>query len=193
VIQDNVEEAMSGVKGEISVKVFGPDLEILQDKADQIAAILAKVPGATDVAAIQVGGQTELNIILDRAKMGRLGINVADANSVIQTALGGLVVNDFYEGERRFDVTLRMDKNYREAVDDVANLQVALPNSAGTVSLGDIASISVKQGASRISREGGGRNVSVKSNLLGRDQGSFVAEAQQKVQEQVNLPPGYTI
>lgn len=193
VIQDNVEEAMSGVKGEISVKVFGPDLEILQDKADQIASILSKVPGATDVAAIQVGGQTELNIVLDRAKMGRLGINVADANSVIQTALGGLMVNNFYEGERRFDVTLRMDKAYREAVDDVANLQVLLPNGAGTIALGDIAHIGVKQGASRISREAGGRNVSVKSNLLGRDQGSFVAEAQQKVQEQVSLPPGYSI
>ncbi|ARU30333.1 CusA/CzcA family heavy metal efflux RND transporter [Sulfuriferula sp. AH1] len=193
VIQDNVEEAMSGVKGEISVKVFGPDLEILQDKADQIASILAETPGATDVAAIQVSGQTELNIVLDRAKMGRLGINVADTNSVIQTALGGQVINNFYEGERRFDVTLRLDKRYRDAVDDVANLQVALPNGAGTIALGDIARISVKQGASRISREGGGRNVSVKSNLLGRDQGSFVAEAQQRVKEQVKLPPGYHI
>jgi heavy metal efflux system protein len=193
VIQDNVEESMSGVKGEIAVKVFGPNLEILQDKADQIASILSQIPGASDVAAIQVGGQTELNIILDRAKMGRLGINVADANSVIQTALGGQVVNNFYEGERRFDVTLRIEKRYRDAVDDVANLQVALPNGAGSIALGDIAQIVVKQGASRISREGGGRNVSVKSNLLGRDQGSFVAEAQQRVKEQVKLPPGYTI
>ncbi|WP_124948394.1 efflux RND transporter permease subunit [Sulfuriferula thiophila] len=193
VIQDNVEEAMSGVKGEISVKVFGPDLDILQDKADQIASILAETPGASDVAAIQVGGQTELNIVLDRAKMGRLGINVADANSVIQTALAGQAVNSFYEGERRFDVTLRLDKPYRDAVDDVGDLQVALPNGTGTIALSDIATISIKQGASRISREGGGRNVSIKSNLLGRDQGSFVAEAQQRVKEQVKLPPGYSI
>lgn len=193
VIQDNVEESMSGVKGEIAVKVFGPNLEILQDKADQIASILAETPGASDVAAIQVGGQTELNIVLDRAKMGRLGINVSDANKVLQTAMAGQVVNNFYEGERRFDVTLRLQKGYRDAVDDVANLQVALPGGAGTIALGDIAQITVKQGASRISREGGGRNVSVKSNLLGRDQGSFVAEAQQKVAEQVKLPPGYTI
>ena len=192
VIEDNVEEALSGVKGEISVKVSGPDLEILESKAEQIASLLASVQGATDVAAIKVGGQTELNIRLDRLRMGRLGISVADANNVIQTALAGLTVNSFYEGERRFDVTLRLAKPYRDAVDDVANLQVALPGG-GSVALSEIADIEIKQGAARISREAGARNVAVKANLLGRDQGSFVAEAQALVKQQVKLPPGYSV
>lgn len=193
VIQDNVEEALSGVKGEISVKVYGPDLEILQDKADQIASILSEIRGAADVAAIKVGGQTELDITLDRARMGRLGLSVADANSVIQSALAGQAVNVFYEGDRRFNVTLRLQRDYHDAVDDIASLQVALPNNTGSVALSDIARIEVRQGAARISREAGGRNVAVKANLLGRDQGGFVAEAQQAVSQRVHLPPGYSI
>jgi cobalt-zinc-cadmium resistance protein CzcA len=192
VIEDNVEEALSGVKGEISVKVSGPDLDILESKAEQIAALLSKVRGAIDVAALKVGGQTELNIKLDRLRMGRLGVSVADANNVIQTALAGQVVNSFYESDRHFDVALRLDKPYRDAVDDVANLQVAL-SGGGSVALSDIASIDIKQGAARISREAGARNVAVKANLLGRDQGSFVAEAQALVQQQVKLPPGYSV
>ena len=193
VIQDNVEETLSGVKGEIAVKVFGPDLDILQNKADQIAGILASIRGAADVAAIKTGGQTELLIELDRDKIARFGINVSDANNVIQTALAGVAVNAFYEGDRRWDVTLRMQGQYRDAVDDIANLQVALPGGTGTVGLGSLGTVEIRQGASRIMREGGGRNASVKANLIGRDQGTFVAEAQRKVSEQVQLPPGYYI
>ena len=193
VIQDNVEEALSGVKGEIAVKVYGPDLDILQEKADQIARILGSIRGATDVAAIKTGGQTELQIRLDREKMARYGINVADANNVVQTALAGQAVGSFYQGERQFDVTVRLKEQFRDAVDDVGNLQVALPTGTGSVSLADIAKIEIKQGAGRIMREGGGRNASVKANLIARDQGSFVQEAQQAVKEQVNLPVGYFI
>jgi cobalt-zinc-cadmium resistance protein CzcA len=192
VIQDNVEEALSGVKGEISVKIFGTDLEILEDKAEQVAAILNSIRGAADVAAIKVGGQTELNITLDRTRMARYGINVNDANNTIQTALAGTTVNSFYEGDRRFDVTLRLDKPYRNAVDDMAELPVALA-TGGTLPLGSIADIQVRQGAARIGREAGGRVVAVKANLLGRDQGSFVAEAMDKVNAQVKLPPGYSM
>ena len=192
VIQDNVEEALSGVKGEISVKIFGSDLEILEDKSEQVATILNGIRGAADVAAIKVGGQTELNITLDRSRMARYGINVNDANNTIQTAMAGSVVNSFYEGDRRFDVTLRLDKDYRNAVDDMAELPIGLP-AGGTLPLGSIAGIQVRQGAARIGREAGGRVVAVKANLLGRDQGSFVAEAMEKVNAQVKLPPGYTM
>ena len=192
VIQDNVEEALSGVKGEISVKIFGSDLEILEDKAEQVATILNGIRGAADVAAIKVGGQTELNITLDRSRMARYGININDANNTIQTAMAGSTVNSFYEGDRRFDVTLRLDKPYRNAVDDMAELPIALP-AGGTLPLGSIAHIQVRQGAARIGREAGGRMVAVKANLLGRDQGSFVAEAMEKVNAQVKLPPGYTL
>jgi len=193
VIQDNVEEALSGAKGEIVVKIFGPDLEILQDKADQIARVLSGIRGATDVAAFRIGGQTEATITLDRGRLGRYGVNVSDVGLVIQTALAGAAVNAFYEGDRRFDVTLRLEERYRDAVDDLENLQVALPGGAGTIALGDIATVELKQGAFRIARERSGRNATVKANLIGRDQGSFVAEAQRQVAEAVRLPPGYSI
>ena len=192
VIQDNVEEALSGVKGEISVKIFGDDLEILENKAEQVAGILNSIQGAADVAAIKVGGQTELNITLDRNRMARYGININDVNSTIQTAMAGSTVNSFYEGDRRFDVTLRLDQNYRDAVDDMAELPIAIP-AGGTLPLGSISNIQVRQGAARIGREAGGRVVAVKANLLGRDQGSFVAEAMEKVNAQVKLPPGYSM
>ena len=193
VIQDNVEEALSGVKGEIAVKIYGPDLAILAEKSEQVAAILSNITGAADVAAIKISGQSELDISIDREKIARLGINVADVNMAIQTALAGSAVNTFYEGDKRFDVTIRLQENYRNAVDDIGLIQVNLPNGAGTIGLGELAKIEIRQGAARISREAGGRNAAVKANLLGRDQGSFVKEAQKKVREQLVLPAGYTM
>jgi len=193
VIEDNVEEALSGVKGEIAVKIFGPDLNILTQKSEQIASILRAIPGAADVAAVKIGGQSELDIEIDRARIDRLGINVADANLSIQTALANNAVNTYFEGDRRFDITIQLKASARNSIDQIAALQINLPGGAGTVALSDIARIDVKQGAARISREAGGRNASVKANLLGRDQGGFVAEAQQRVREQVRLPPGYQI
>jgi cobalt-zinc-cadmium resistance protein CzcA len=197
VIQDNVEESLSGAKGEIVVKVIGPDLDILEDLSQRIVGVLAGIPGATDVAAFRIGGQSELTITVDRRKLARLGVNVSEVNAVIQTALGGLPVNTFYDGDRRFDVTVRFTSDSRDAVDDVANLQVPLPGgtlgSQPTVALADIATVEVRQGATRISREAGARNVAVKVNLRGRDQGGFVAEAQQKVASAVPVPPGYRV
>lgn len=192
-IQDNVEETLSGVKGEIAVKVYGPDLEVLAQKSEQIAAILSGIRGAVDVAAIKIGGQSELDIAIDRSKIARLGINIADANLLIQTALAGSTVNTYFEGDKRFDIVIRLKDTYRNSIDDISNIQVNLPAGGGTISLQDIANIQVRQGAARISREAGGRNASVKANLLGRDQGSFVAEAQKKVAAQVVLPAGYLI
>lgn len=192
VIQDNVEEALSGVKGAIAIKIFGPNLEILENKSAQVASVISSIRGAVDVEAIKVGGQTELNITLDRSRMARYGLNINDVNATIQTAMGGSAVNSFYEGDRLFDVTLRIAEPYRDAVDDVANLSIALPGG-GTLPLGAIANIEVRQGAARIAREAGGRMVAVKANLLGRDQGGFVAEAMDRVKEQVKLPPGYSM
>ena len=193
VIEDNVEEALSGVKGEIAVKIYGPDLDVLTQKSEQIASILNGIAGAADVAAVKIGGQSELDIVIDRDRIARLGINVADVNSVIQSALAGNVVNAYFEGDRRFDITIRLKESFRDSIDDIAELQINLPGGAGTVPLGDLAHIDIRQGAARIGREAGERNASVKANLLGRDQGSFVAEARQKVAEQVHLPPGYQI
>ncbi len=203
VIQDNVEEALSGAKGEIVVKVFGPELDILQARADRIVAVLERIRGATDVAAFRISGQTELTITIDRERIARLGLNVADVNTLIETALAGDAVNVFYEGDRRFDVTVRLQRSYRDAFDDIAQLQVPLPPQPAaapgssplppTVSLGDLAHIEVRQGANRIAREAGSRTVAVKVNLIGRDQGSFVAEAQRAVADQVPMPPGYRL
>ncbi|WP_334107251.1 efflux RND transporter permease subunit [Methylobacillus sp.] len=193
VIQDNVEEALSGVKGEISVKIFGSDLAVLEDKADQVVTVLNSIQGARDVAAIRISGNSELNITLDRAKLARYGMTVNDVNSTIQTALASNATNTFYDGDRRFDVTLRLEQEYRDSVDDIAELPVALPNNAGTIPLGEVADVSIKQGASRVSREGVSRIVAIKANLMNRDQGSFVAEAMSKVKEQVKLPPGYSM
>ncbi len=193
VIEDNVEESLSGVKGEIAVKIYGPDLEVLEEKGEQVAQILAAIQGSADVAAIKVGGQTELNVTLDRDRLARYGLNVADVNRTVQVALAGIAVNTFYEGGRSFDVTMRLDAPFRQAAEDVGELPIAVPGGSATIPLGELARIEVKQGAARISREGGGRTVAVKANLLGRDQGSFVAEAQARVAEQVRLPPGYNL
>jgi len=191
VIEDNLNEAISGARGEIVIKIFGPDLQILEDKSEQVVEVLDKIRGAADVGAFKIGGQTELTVTLDRNRMARYGINVNDVNATIQSALAGSPVNVFYEGDRRFDVTIRLDEQFRDAVDDVGDLPIALPGGTGTIPLGFIADVEVKQGAGRISREAGGRYVAVKANLLGRDQGSFVAEAMVKVDERVKLPAGY--
>jgi cobalt-zinc-cadmium resistance protein CzcA len=193
VIQDSVEESLSGAKGEIAVKVFGPSLDVLETKGRQIATVLNRIQGAADVAALPVGGQSEVDIRLRRDVLARYDINVTDVNAMIQTALGGSAVNVFYDGDRRYDVTLRFDARFRDQVDDIAHLPVALPDGRGSIPLGDLADVELRQGASRIQREAGSRNVIVKANLRGRDQGSFVAEAQQKVAAEVSLPAGYSI
>jgi cobalt-zinc-cadmium resistance protein CzcA len=193
VIQDNVEEALSGVKGEISVKIFGRDLTILENKAEQVVKVLTGIRGATDVAAIPISGNAELDIAVDRTRLSRYALTIEDVNATLQTALAGLAANAFYEGDKRFDVTLRLDKAYRDSVDSIGDLPIALPNDAGTIPLSSIADIKVRQGASRISREGVTRNASVKANLIGRDQGGFVQEARAKVARAVKLPPGYSL
>ncbi|HWT29350.1 MAG TPA: efflux RND transporter permease subunit, partial [Methylophilaceae bacterium] len=158
-----------------------------------VVDVLNGIQGATDVAAIRISGNAELDIRLDRAKLARYGMSVNDVNTTVQTALAGSAANTFYDGDRRFDVTLRLDRTYRDAVDDIAELPVALPDQAGTIPLSAIADIEIKQGASRVSREGVSRIVSIKANLIGRDQGSFVKEAMAKVKQKVKLPPGYTM
>ncbi|WP_353403678.1 efflux RND transporter permease subunit [Duganella hordei] len=192
VIEDNVEEALSGVKGEIAVKIAGPDLDVLTQKSEQIAAVLGRIPGAADLAAVRIGGQSELYVVIDRERIPA-GHQRADVNTALQAALAGNAVNTFFEGDRRFDIIVGLKPEYRASVDDIAALPVPLPGGAGTVPLGAVAHIGVRQGAARIIHEGGSRNASVKANLLGRDQGSFVAEAQQLVAQQVRLPPGYSI
>lgn len=192
VIQDNVEEAISGVKGEIAVKIFGSDLKTLQDRADQVTHILASIRGATDVAAEQQAGLAQVMVDIDRAKVSRYGINVADVEHVMEIGMGGKAASQFLEGERRFDITLRYEENARNSVAGLENLTVQTPGGL-RIPLSELATININQGASRISREDNMRRIAIKCNLIDRDQGSFVAEAQQKVAAQVDLPPGYRI
>jgi cobalt-zinc-cadmium resistance protein CzcA len=199
VIEDNVEEALSGSKGEIVVKVTGNDLSVLDRKAAQVVDVLQGIRGATDVDASRIGGQTELVITPDRARLGRYGLSIADVNTLIAEALSGAPVTAFYDGDKRFDVVVRAADRARASVDGIAGLQLSLPDAqstngaGGSIALGDVARIAVRQGASRILHEAGSRLVIVKVNLIGRDQGSFVAEARQRVAEQVALPAGYTL
>jgi len=193
VIQDSVEEALSGVKGEIAVKIFGPDLAILEQKAGEVVDAMNTVRGATDVAAVRISGNSELDITLNRNQLSRYGLMVGDVNNTVQTALAGNPANTFYDGDRHFDVTLRLDRPFRDSVDDIDELPIALPNGGGSIPLSEVAEVTIKQGASRVSREAGARIVSIKANITDRDQGSFVKEAMQTVKAQVKLPPGYTM
>ncbi|SDK71023.1 cobalt-zinc-cadmium resistance protein CzcA [Methylophilus rhizosphaerae] len=193
VIQDSVEEALSGVKGEIAIKIFGPDLSILEQKAAEVVTVMNTVKGATDVAAVRISGNSELDITLNRRQLARYGLMVEDVNSTVQTAMAGNAANTFYDGDRHFDVTLRLERTYRDSVDDIDDLPIALPNGNGSIPLSEVADVTIKQGASRVSREAGARIVSIKANITDRDQGSFVQDAMQKVKQQVKLPPGYTM
>ena len=192
VIQDNVEEAISGVKGEIAIKIFGDDLKILQEKANQITRILRSTKGATDVAAEQQSGLAQVLIDIDRQRIARYGINVADVEAVIEMAVGGKAASQMLEGERRFDITVRLTEDARNSVGVIEDLWVPTANG-GRIPLAELAEVKVDQAASRISREDNMRRIAIKCNLIGRDQGSFVAEAQKKVAQQVSLPPGYRI
>lgn len=198
VIQDNVEESLSGFRGEIVAKISGPTLEILEEKGSEVVAVIEHIRGATDVEATKISGQSEVVVVPDRVKLARYGITINDVNNLITQAMSGASVTGFYEGDKRFDVVVRVDPAHRNSIDAITALQLEVPgtqvgNGSGTVSLGDVANIEVREGASRILRESGSRIVIVKMNLLGRDQGSFVAEAQKAVAQKVKLPPGYTL
>jgi heavy metal efflux system protein len=192
VIQDNVEEAISGVKGEIAIKIFGPDLKILQDKANRITHILHSIYGATDIAAEQQSGLAQILIQIDRAAIARYGVNINDVEQIIEMAIGGKAATTLLEGERRFDVSVRLQEDARNSESSIENLMVPLPKG-GVIPLTQLADINVDQGASRITREDHMRRIAIKCNLIGRDQGSFVAEAQKRVEHEVSLPPGYRI
>jgi cobalt-zinc-cadmium resistance protein CzcA len=192
VIEDNVEEAISGVKGEVAVKIFGDDLKTLQEKADQVAAILRATRGATDVAAESQAGLAQVSIAIDRARIARHDVNVADVDALIETAIGGKAATQMLEGDERFDVSVRLTAAARDSVAALASLEVPTPDGR-SVPLGQLATISVEEGASRISRENNMRRIAIKCNLNGRDQGSFVAEARARAAREVVLPPGYRL
>jgi cobalt-zinc-cadmium resistance protein CzcA len=197
-IQDNVEEAASGVKGENSVKVFGNDLDTLEKTADSIAAVLAKVPGITDLAVLRSLGQPTVRVDIDRVRAARYGLAPGDINAVVQTAIGGQSAGDLYEGssDRHFPMMVRLAAPYRQSLDAIERIPIAAPAPSGglmQVPLADVADVRLVSGAAFIYREHQERYVPIKFSVRGRDLGSAVLEAQRKVESQVQLPGGYRL
>jgi len=194
-IQDNVEEGLSGVKGANSIKIVGPDLATLEQIAKAALAEMAKVPGITDLGAFWVLGQPNLNIKVDREKAARYGLNVSDANSVVQAALGGTVATTLLEADRQFGVVVRLAPQYRSNIDEVRNIKVGVQTSSGNayIPLSEIANITLATGASYIFRERNQRFVPIKFSVRGRDLSGAVEEAQERISRNVKLPTGYRI
>jgi heavy metal efflux system protein len=189
-ISDNVEEAVSGVKGELAVKLFGTDLKDLEAKADEIQGVMTKIPGVADLGTFQVRGQPNVNLVVDRAAADRYGINVSDIQDAIETAVGGKAVSQILIGEQRYDLTVRYQAPFRKTIDDIANIRILAP-SGERVSLGQLSHINLEDGASTIYREGNSRYIAIKYSVRGRDLGSTVREAIDKVHREVKLPEGY--
>jgi len=197
-IQDNIEEAVSGVKGENSVKIFGRDLAELERLSKQVQNELAKVPGVADPGAFNLLGQPNLVIQVDRAKAARYGITVNDMNTVVQAAIGGQEVTRIYEGEMNFPLTVRLAQQYRDNIDAIRSVPVALPNSdpkspTAYIALGDLAEVRLETGAAYIYRQNTERFVPIKYSVRGRDLGSTVAEAQRRIAKNVELKEGYRL
>ena len=191
-IEDNMEEAVSGVKGELATKVYGDDLKILEEKADQIVTILGGIKGVQDLGVLRVLGQPNLNLTVDRKAAARYQINVSDVQDAIQTAVGGNALTQVLQGEARYDLVLRYLPQYRDTKDAIENIRLLSP-SGERVSLAQLCKISVADGGSEIYREGGRRYVAIKYSVRGRDLGGTVEEAMKKVNQQVQLPLGYRI
>jgi cobalt-zinc-cadmium resistance protein CzcA len=195
-IQDNVEEALSGVKGANSVKILGPNLTVLEKYANQVMHEMQQVKGMEDLGIFHIVGQPNLNIKVDRAKAARYGLNTGDVNSVVQTALAGAVASNVLESDRQFNLTVRLAPRYRDSIEKIGDVPVGYQTPNGTtayVPLRDLATISVDSGASYIYHETTQRYIPIKFSVRGRDLGSTVAEAQARIARNVQLPTGYRI
>jgi cobalt-zinc-cadmium resistance protein CzcA len=191
-IIDNVTEAVTGSPADLAVIISGPDLKRLRTLADQTLAVLRPIPGAADTFLEQESEQAQLRILIDRKSVARYGINVRDVEDVIEMAIGGKPISTVFEGEKRFDVTVRFQEQARADADAIGNILVPT-REGGRVPLSQLARIEVVNGASIIARRENIRQISVRTNIRGRDQGSFVTEAQSKFEKAVKLPPGYSV
>ena len=189
-IQDNVEEAMSGVKGENSLKLFGNNFDELTTLADRIAGVMKMVPGITDVGVFDVTGQPSMLVAIDRSKAARYGLQPQDIDNVVQAAVGGSPVTQIIDGERRFDFTVRYAPQFRSTPEEIS--QILLPTPDGNqVQLGMVADVSIHNGAFMIYHEGGRRYIPIKFSVRGRDLASAVHDLQSRLADQVTLPSGY--
>jgi heavy metal efflux system protein len=195
-IQDNIEEALSGVKGANSVKIVGRDLPTIERIAADVMQQMRQVRGVADLQIFHVLGQPNLNIKIDRAKAARYGLNTGDVNTVIQAALGGTTSTNVLEGDRQFAVVVRLPAEYRSSLEAVGNVKVAVATAGGAnayIPLRELADITLDTGASYIYHEQGERYIPVKFSVRERDLGGAVAEAQQRIAQNVKLPSGYRL
>jgi cobalt-zinc-cadmium resistance protein CzcA len=195
-IQDNIEEALSGVKGANSVKIIGRDLATIERIATEVMHQMAQVKGIADLGIFHVLGQPNLNIKVDREKAARYGLNTGDVNTVVQAALGGTQATTLLEGDRQFSVVVRLPPEYRSTLEAASNIKVGVSTPSGTnayIPLSELADITLDTGASYIYHEGGERYIPVKFSVRDRDLGGAVAEAQQRIAQNVKLPTGYRI
>lgn len=189
-IQDNVEEAMSGVKGENSLKLFGDDIDVLARTAARTQSVMATVPGVTDLAVFTETGQPNLVISIDRTMAGRYGLMASDVNAAVEAAIGGAAATQILEGDRRFDFVVRYKPNYREDPEAMKNILLATPDG-NRVPLGQVANIGFREGAFMVYRENGRRYIPIKFSVRGRDLAGTIQEVQDKLARSVRLPEGY--
>jgi cobalt-zinc-cadmium resistance protein CzcA len=189
-IQDNVEEAMSGVKGENSLKLFGDDFDTLTSLAEKIAQVMKSVPGVADVGVFKVGGQPSLIIQIDRAKAARYGILSADINASVQAAIGGAPISQVIQGDRRFDLTVRYPEADRSSPDAIRAILIPTADG-GRIPLGQVADVAIREGSFMIYREAGRRYIPIKFSVRGRDLATTINELQEKLKQTVQLPTGY--
>ncbi|MFT7700155.1 MAG: cobalt-zinc-cadmium resistance protein CzcA, partial [Candidatus Krumholzibacteriia bacterium] len=191
-IEMAVDELLEGVRAELAIKIFGDDLDVLREQADAVAAVVQEVAGAADVQVDQVNGAPQLRIMVDRQAIARFGLNIADVQEVIHAAVGGQQAGQIFEGVRRFNIVVRYEPHARESVAAIKRILINGPDGL-KVPLDELAVIEEIVGPRQITREDNQRFISIQCNVLERDIGSFVAEAQQAIEDQVTLPPGYLV
>ena len=191
-ISDNMEEAVSGVKGELAIKVYGDDLKMLEQVGEAVVAAMRPINGIEDLGLFRVIGQPNLNLTVDRQQAARYGINVADIQDAIETAIGGSAVSEVLRGEQRYDLVIRYLPHYRDTTDAIERIRLVAPGGE-RVSLAQLCHVAVEDGGSEISREANSRYVAIKYSVRGRDLGSTVRDAMHAVDTQVTLPAGYRI
>jgi len=191
-IQLTVDELVGGVKAELAVKLFGPDLNVLTEKAEEIVAVIREIRGAADVQTEHVVGAPQLVIRPDRAAIGRYGLDLGTVQEMIRAAIGGTVAGQVFEGIRRFDIYVRYKEDVRDTPEKIGNLLIQTPSGA-MIPLEQIATIEQIEGPRQITRENANRFTTVQANVVGRDIGTFVAEAQAAMERDVKLPPGYLV
>ncbi len=189
-IQCRIDELVAGTRAQLIVKLFGEDINVLSEKSAEIAKVLSTIRGGTDLNTEKVSGQPYLTINIDRAKIARYGLNISDVQNVIEIAVAGKSASKFYEENRSFDITVRLPEEKRNSLESIRNLLV-ITKSGLNIPLQQLAEVKLIEGPVQISRQDGVRRIGIEMNVSGRDIGSFVAEAKQRIKESVKLPPGY--